>query len=137
MNARSDGNGTPLHDVASGWMLWDTFVTNDALASQRYRETAKLLVAHGADVNASDDIESTPLYIAAVFCNREVAEVLLANGADITATCHHGETPLKGAQRGLADAKNTSMHLPREEAQRQTDCYEDIIRWLQENGATE
>jgi len=137
VNARSDSNGTPLHDVASGWMLWDTFATNAALSSQRYRETAELLVGHGADVNAADDMKSTPLYVAAVFCNREVAEVLLANGADITATCHHGETPLKGAQRGLLDAKKTSVYLPREEAQCQTRCYEDIIRWLQANGATE
>ena len=137
VNARSDSNGTPLHAVASGWMLWDTFPTNAALAAQRYRETAALLLAHGADVNAADDMKATPLYVAAVFCNREVAEVLLAKGADIHAKCHHGETPLTGAQRGLQDATSSSAHLPRDEAQRETACYEDIIRWLKANGAAQ
>lgn len=57
-------------------------------------ETAELLMAHGADVNAVNSIGGTPLHNAAARANPEIVERLLAAGAQANARNHNGETPL-------------------------------------------
>ena len=54
-------------------------------------EMAKLLIAHGADVNARNYEDETPLFMIS---SAEVAEVLIAHGADVNARNYEGETPL-------------------------------------------
>lgn len=135
VNARSEGGCTPLHDVSSGKALWRMGRVDDANGRDDYRETAEVLLASGADVNATDSMQYTPLHSAAIFCNPEVAELLVAHGADIRVKCHHGETPLTGAQRGLRDTNSMSKRMPADEVDKQTKCFEEMIRWLTEQGA--
>ena len=57
-------------------------------------ETVKFLVEKGADVNARDQINSTPLLWAAGFGKPETVAFLLSKGADVKATDDNGWTPL-------------------------------------------
>ena len=58
------------------------------------KDTAQLLLAKGADVNAKSNDGDTPLHVAAITNNKDVAELLLAKGAGIDAKNAHGITPL-------------------------------------------
>ncbi len=53
-----------------------------------------VLLAHGADVNARDKFENTPLHWAAVYNGLEAAKALLTHGADVNARNQWGDTPL-------------------------------------------
>jgi ankyrin repeat protein len=55
---------------------------------------AKLLIKHGADVNAKDDLGLTPLHYAAYGRNARVIQVLLNSGADPLALDAYCRTPL-------------------------------------------
>ena len=60
-------------------------------------ETAKVLIAAGANVNAKDKNNATPLHVAA---NREkfkTAKLLIDSGADVNAQTDMGTTPLHNA----------------------------------------
>jgi ankyrin repeat protein len=58
-------------------------------------DIAKLLVAHGADVNAVDTHGLTPLHCAAFCDNLDIATLLLEYGADVNAVSGRGFTPLE------------------------------------------
>ncbi len=45
-------------------------------------EAAKLLIAHGIDVNQKGEEDYTPLHYACSYGRKEIAELLLENGAD-------------------------------------------------------
>jgi TonB family protein len=72
---------TPLHWAA----LWDR------------KDSAELLLAHGADVNARDNSGETSLHLAAGSGHKGTAELLLANKADVNAKNKDGWTPLHTA----------------------------------------
>jgi ankyrin repeat protein len=57
-------------------------------------ETVKLLLDKGADVNARDQINSSPLLWAAGFGKPETVGFLITKGADVKATDDNGWTPL-------------------------------------------
>ena len=82
--ARSDDDFTALHYAA----FFDG------------TETARLLLEHGADVNAFADNELgvRPLNSAAAAGKREVAVLLLQHGADPNAPTRGGFTPLDAAR---------------------------------------
>ncbi len=86
-----DGNGTPL-DVA---------VLNN------YMELAEFLVEHGANVNARDRNNETPMHRAVISDrtrDHEMMRFLLRHGADVNATRNYDETPLHtAAYLGLKD----------------------------------
>ena len=69
-----------------------------------------MLLAHGADVNARDESEETPMHSAAYFNSLEVAQVLLAHGADVNARDEDGNTPVALAKRCSLVAH--VLHLP-------------------------
>ena len=54
----------------------------------------ELLLTSGANVNAADHDNATPLHIAAVVGLHDVAVLLLANGSDVTAQNGDNMTPL-------------------------------------------
>lgn len=62
-------------------------------------EIAKLLISRGANVNATDYLNRTPLHYATKEKATKVAEVLISNGANIDAKTTKGWTPLFEASR--------------------------------------
>ncbi len=55
-------------------------------------EEAKLLILHGANVNAQTEIGTTPLHCAALNCNVELAQFLLQHGATMDTQDNFGHT---------------------------------------------
>jgi ankyrin repeat protein len=68
-----------------------------AMAAER-TDIARILIDHGADVNAKAENELTPLHTAAARGNMESAMLLLDQGADINAMTADGKTPLAYAE---------------------------------------
>lgn len=62
--------------------------------TSEYPESARLLVDAGADVNARNGVEATPLFYA----DPEVSQILIDAGADLTASDHHGRSALHVSQ---------------------------------------
>ncbi|WP_456444702.1 ankyrin repeat domain-containing protein [Thiolapillus sp.] len=94
-----DAHGVPLleHKDADGSTLLHDAVS---VALKRQQEMVKLLLAHGANVNAQDDDGSTPLAMLTPLksgSDIEVAKLLLEKGADINTKDSDGDTPLHDA----------------------------------------
>jgi hypothetical protein len=72
----------PLHSAAAG----------------RHHEVCRLLIASGADVNATEQNDFTPLHAAAQHGDVELVELFLSAGADPSARIVTGETPADAAE---------------------------------------
>ena len=83
-DTRCDLGGTPLHNTANGCFTNET----------RYVAVVKVLLAHGADVNARRHGNQTPLHRAAEWGRPQILRALLAAGADPNARDDDGKTPL-------------------------------------------
>lgn len=57
----------------------------------------KMLLAHGARIDARNHIRQTPLFSAAIYDSAPAARVLLAHGAKVNARQDGGRTPLHWA----------------------------------------
>ena len=89
--------GTPLHRAVLANMFSDR-KEKDTLG------VVKLLLNSGADVNALDSMNSTPLHFAVRFCPADVVEILIKHGAEVNTCNKNGETPLHFAVgRSLAN----------------------------------
>ncbi|KAE9274754.1 hypothetical protein PF008_g29507 [Phytophthora fragariae] len=60
---------------------------------------ARLLLEHGADVNAANTATATPLHHAMRRYDLELMDVLLAHGVDVNQRNRFGDTPLHQAAR--------------------------------------
>lgn len=78
----------------------------DATLSGHY-EVVKLLIEHGADVNARKGTYNTveiPLMYAVQYERFDIAKLLIDNGADVNTKDNDGKTPLMIAtQSGLTN----------------------------------
>jgi ankyrin repeat protein len=61
-------------------------------------EDVEDLLEKGADVNAKDEFERTPLMLSALEGHAEVATLLVEAGADVNATAKYGQTALQFAE---------------------------------------
>ncbi|MFC2141340.1 ankyrin repeat domain-containing protein [Acidobacteriota bacterium] len=78
INARSDGQWTPLHNQAYKGSL----------------DSVELLLQHGADIEAKTSFGHTPLLSSIRWDRVEVTELLLKKGANVNPTTELGRTPL-------------------------------------------
>lgn len=67
-------------------------------------EEAQAALAAGADINARDDWQRTPLHCAIAACHGDLARLLTEKGTDLRAQDHQQQTALHWAARnGLSD----------------------------------
>ena len=59
---------------------------------------ARILIAHGIDVNKAGDLGYTPLHVACMKGNMEMVKLLIENGADLFAQSD-GDLPFTTARR--------------------------------------
>jgi hypothetical protein len=92
VNARSELGWTPIHYASLGFPF--SAIPN---ICQSLPDVARLLLEHGADVNArvsgSDGSGRTPLHVTMVFNRAEVVRVLLEHSANVDAEDSEGRTP--------------------------------------------
>lgn len=94
--------------------FFDGWTPLDEAADNGYLAMAKVLVAHGADVNVRAKGGRSPLYLAAMYDHRDIIRLLLEHGADANVKDDNGVTPL---------------HLAA------WDGYEDVAKLLIDHGA--
>jgi len=116
VNTQDRWGVTPLHCICEGFRTKD----EEAIASRSRDngaggldcqlgtkneeakiEVAKVLIAHGADVNKASSSGTTPLHAAAYLNKLEMAKLLVAHGADVSAVATRiwGYTPLHMASK--------------------------------------
>ena len=88
VNARNNIN--PQSGEGDNFPLW--FAANQKKPGRV--EVAKILVRHGAQVNAVGEFGETPLHQAASWNNADIAEYLIGAGANVNAEILPGKTPL-------------------------------------------
>jgi uncharacterized protein len=88
----------------------------------------KLLVAKGADVNATTGVGNTPMHLVAEFGNKAVVAYLLDEGAKVSPKNEFGMTPLKRA----LSAREENAERPDK-----VRALDQVIQLLRSRGATE
>lgn len=81
LQQRHTRNQMALHVVCDGGCTWG------------HIQVLNMLLDHGADVHALDDLENTPLHYAALKGHKAMASILLKRGAGLLSN-KHGDTPL-------------------------------------------
>ena len=74
--------------------VWPTYHTPHPVNAVSIADTMRLLINHGADITAQDETHSTPLHLAAFWCNTEAVRLLFECGADVTTPDGNHKTPL-------------------------------------------
>ena len=108
VNSRNVEGKTPLHLASYTYSL--NSLDSDAAFPRSI--VARVLLKHGADINAQDTIDqSTPLHLAAKRGVVEVAHVLLVYGADIGLKDSQGRTAFQVNVRKVRDRHVTVRNL--------------------------
>ena len=97
VNTRNAEDKTPLHLASQGANYGYEGI------SLSLSNVARLLLEHGADVNALKEGHSTPLHVAARYGRVEVVRVLLRHGANVGAKEDGGKTALEVASEERYD----------------------------------
>ncbi len=84
-----------IHEAAKDGNIEAWLLDNSVQAGNI--QVVKHNIANGADVNAKDESESTPLHFALGYSYNEIAELLLTKGADVNVINWQGKTPLDSA----------------------------------------
>ena len=69
----------------------------------------RMLLKHGADVNARKNDDTTPLHVAAQYWTLDGTRVLLEHGADVGAEDDRGRTASQVASEGAHDSIMTLL----------------------------
>ena len=87
------------HNDTSAMFHAETYPLQEAAEAGDLDSVNHFLAVHGADVNAKDDENYTPLIEAAYWGRIVVVSTLIAAGADVNAKTNYGYTPLSEAVR--------------------------------------
>jgi len=69
-------------------------------AKQGHAPVARLLISHGADVNAKNRVADRPLHLATEGGHQHIAQLLIDRGAKVNVNNQQGDTPLHLAAKG-------------------------------------
>ena len=96
--ANTEGNETVFHN---DWKCWELHTETHLhfAAAMNDSNSARWLIANGANVNAKGRYDWTPLHSAAWKNATETAALLLKNGADVNVKTNDDLTPLDVANR--------------------------------------
>lgn len=99
-------NGAPMknNDVNYTWIPASTLL-HLACEESVNEDMIKLILDHGAEIDALDEEHRTALDVA----DTEIRELLLDRGADVTASRYEGCAPLHGAVRYQCQEKTVSL----------------------------
>ncbi|MBL3745162.1 ankyrin repeat domain-containing protein [Mycobacteroides abscessus subsp. massiliense] len=121
VHSRDRAGRTPLHyavidgprDQVNAWQETDPVrIAELHQISVDYRlANSRHLIDSGANVNATDDDDCTPLHSAVAGDSAEVVRYLLDSGAYVDARNNKGETPLKLAVRNTTPAAAQIMEV--------------------------
>ncbi|KAI9467307.1 ankyrin repeat protein, partial [Lactarius psammicola] len=99
VNAQDGRHKTPLHLASS---QDKKFLMPMAIRRAKFDEKAdekaaivRVLIQHGADVNARDETQSTPLHLASSSGSPETVRVLIEHGAGVNTRDGSNNTPLR------------------------------------------
>jgi ankyrin repeat protein len=107
-------SGFPIMEYATDECMLRLLIDNGADLNSRWRDgstwlhsaslgdfhEAEMLLRHGADPNARDDDDETPLFAAEHARRADIAELLVSHGANVDAQNNDGWTALHGAVVG-------------------------------------
>ncbi|RYF84624.1 MAG: ankyrin repeat domain-containing protein, partial [Chitinophagaceae bacterium] len=85
VNARDGSGMTPLHWVADMGLV--------GISSER-EKIVRVLLQHGANVNAKDNADVSVLARAVLAGNEDIVKIIIAAGADLNSIDQRGDTPL-------------------------------------------
>jgi len=97
INVRASSGDTPLHWTMDVW-----YQQYDRTQDCRL-DVVKFLLEHGADPDAKNNNDSSPLDQAAYYGSAKGAQLMLEHGANIHARTREGQTPLHQVVTGLDD----------------------------------
>ncbi len=142
------GKGANVNYRKGGWPVL-MFV-----AREGHTEVARILLRHGADVNAMSTLTgptggATPLTVAAEHGHVDIVKLLLAHGADVNARNNHGSTALMYAtEYGHPEVVNILLESSADISPKDKDGesalmiakrrdYTEVVQLLQKAGAIE
>ena len=124
-SAKDQLGNTPLHRPTPFWSgSYELFFSLGRRQAIQYldlsSEVSRLLLDHGADVNAVNHQGETALHLAIKTRQKSLTQFLLARGADVTLKDSNRATPLELASK--AGNKDITHILLRHDLQRQVQC---------------